>query len=558
MLLETLVFTGLQNCKRLNYLELQKQLLELGYMFETNSDTEVLLKSYQAFGLDFLDKIDGMFAFALVDFTKNKLYLVRDRLGIKPLYYHVNTSSITFASEIKALIKSGAVSAEIDPFGLCDYIHIQLYTQNHTLFKGVKSIRPGAFLSVDLANYTIVEHVYWDLPQEEAKLDYDEAILNLRERIFEAVKLWCRADVPISAYVSGGLDSSSVATIAKQFLNKKVQANLHTFSSIFPEARFQDERPYSDAVAKHIGSEHHRVILPKEEIIKAHDDLLYVLDMPIAGYSAPYRIMSKIVRQHTRVVLTGHGGDELFCGYPKYIAAVLSKEISDSISGSNRVVNSSNIKYLVGFERQARQILGKSVFGDEKQIIKSLFFRTEELWQYVNPEFRSAVGDYSVSDSLLNMCSNRTTGYLKKLLYLDAKVLLPGLLHVEDRTSMIENLESRTPLLDRKVVEFAGQVPEAFLLRDGLKGMIRKAMEPVLPRMVSANPSKSGTMYPATELFDKELADLIHKDFMLLDKTGLFIKPVHEILSESQELINKRVTWAIWSLGAWIRAFKIF
>lgn len=538
-----------------NYLELRQELKRHGYLFDTNSDTEVLLKSYQAFGLDFLKKIEGMFAFALLDLERQCLFLVRDRLGIKPLYYHKDTRAITFASEIKGIIKSGVIPAAIDPVGLCDYIHIQLYTQDRTLFRDIKAVEPGSYLIVDLQNQSVLTKTYWDMPDEDTSLEYNDSIDYLRNLITDAVKLWSRSDVPIAAYISGGLDSSSVATIAQSYLNKNIQTNLVTFSSIFPEADFQDERFYSDAVAAKIQSEHHRVILSKDRIIKAHHDLLYVLDMPIAGYSAPYRVLSNIVRQKAKVVLTGHGGDELFCGYPKYIVAVLAKQLSESLSGKSSFIDTENTKYLMGFEKQARQILSRSVFGQDDDILKSLFFRSENLWQYAHPDIRRLVGEYSVTESLKKVYSHRNSGYLKKLLYLDMKLLLPGLLHVEDRTSMIENLESRTPLLDRKIVEFAGAVPEKYLLKDGLKGMIRKTVEPFLPAIVTKNPSKSGTMYPAAELFDRELKDLVDSDLTILDKSGLFIKPVKDILNERNELINKRVTWALWSLGAWIRAF---
>lgn len=537
-----------------NYLELRQLLIQKGYHIHTNSDTEVLLKSYVEYGIEFLDKIDGMFAFALVDFQKKKLFLVRDRLGIKPLYYYLDSNSIIFASEIKGIIKSGEYSSAIDYLGLCEYLHMQLYTGNNTFFKGIKTVEPGHYIVLDLCEYTVEIIKYWDMPQDEIDISYEDAVEQLRNYIDKAVLLWSRADVPIAAYISGGLDSSSVATLAKKHLNKKIQSNLTTFSSIYPEAQFPDERPYSDAVASAIQSDHYRVILPKEDVIKAHDDLLYVLDMPIAGYSAPYRIMSRMVRKSNKVVLTGHGGDEFFCGYPKYIAAALSKEISNNLSSSGEI-NSQNIKYLIGFENQARQIIGQCLFKDDRHIIKALFYRSEHLWNYVNPDISKEVKDYDVSDSLMQTFANRNTGFLKKLLYLDIKTLLPGLLHVEDRTSMIENLESRTPLLDRKIIEFASRIPERYLLRDGLKGMIRKAMGPILPTIVTVNPSKSGTMYPASELFDRELKNRVDQDLSILDNSGLFTKPVKHILGESQELINKRVTWALWSLGAWMRAF---
>jgi asparagine synthase (glutamine-hydrolysing) len=341
-------------------------------------------------------------------------------------------------------------------------------------------------------------------------------------------------------------------------MNKDVQTNLHTFSSIFPNANFKDERVYSDAVAMEIQSQHHSVILPKDHIIESHKDLLYVLDMPIAGYSAPYRTLSKTVREHAKVVLTGHGGDELFCGYPKYIGAVLVKQMNESHAGitiSDSQIG--NLKYAIGFEKQLKSIFSKSLFGDDREILKALFYRSEHFWEHVNPEVSRQVEQYDVADVMDNCIKDRKTGFLKKLLYLDQKLLLPGLLHVEDRTSMVENLESRTPLLDREVVEFAARMPVEYLMKDGLKGMIRKAVEPFLPSHVTKNPSKSGTMYPAAELFENELEDLVRNDLQILDSSGLFTYPVENLMNMKPELVNKRNLWALWSLGAWMRSFGV-
>ena len=535
-----------------NYIELREVLKKRGVTFETSSDTEVLLKGYVEFGIDVVNMIDGMFAFCIYDKIKNKLYLVRDRLGIKPLYYHQNDRALTFASEIKAIIKSGICPFRIDPIGLKQYIHLQLYLNDQTLFKDVHALQPGHMLILDLHDNSIMKTMYWDLPEHEEEILYSEAIRELQVRLTDAVRLWSRSDVPVAAYVSGGLDSSSVAAMAI----KSVKSKLMTFSSVFSSPKFHDERLFSDAVANYIGSDHHRIELNKEDIIKAHNDLLYVLDMPIAGYSAPYRVLSRIVRSSAKVVLTGHGGDELFCGYPKYIGAAIAHEMSGLVSGTTiNSIQFSNLKYIKGFEQQVRQIIGRSAFGSDLEIIKSLFYRYDEIWNEVNPDIRKEADGYDVAESMLEMINYRNTGFMKKLLYLDLKILLPGLLHVEDRTSMVENLESRTPLLARSVVEFAASVPERYLFQDGLKGLIRKSVEPILPGIVTSNPSKSGTMYPAADLFENDMVDLLQSDLRLLDNYGVFVKPVNYMLGSSNQIINKRLTWGMWSIAAWLRAY---
>jgi asparagine synthase (glutamine-hydrolysing) len=542
-----------------NYRELRDELASRDIYCETTSDTEVLLKSYMVFGLEVVHKIDGMFAFAILDRERQIILLVRDRMGIKPLYYHYNGNAFTFASEIKALVSSGVCPFAIDPIGLKQYLHIQLYLRDTTLFKGIHSLQPGHYMTIDLRSNKITQQQYWDVPElENNGMSYGAAIENLQELLASAVTLWSRADVPIAAYVSGGIDSSSVAALAKNaLLTSKAQPNLLTYSSVFPNAKFKDEQVYSDAVALHINSDHRRVQLPLDEVISAHDDLLYVLDMPIAGYSAPYRVLSRVVRKEAKVVLTGHGGDELFCGYPKYIGAALAKEMSDWAKGiPTNVSQLANLKYIGGFEKQIKQIIGRSAFGTEQEIVKSIFYRSENIWDEINPELKRETKDYDVAEAISELVRHRRTGFLKKLLYLDLKVLLPGLLHVEDRTSMIENLESRTPLLDRRIVEFASSIPEQFLLQDGLKGMTRTAVKPLLPRVVTENPSKSGTMYPAAELFENEFQDRVANDLGWLDKSELFMRPVAEILKDADQLVSKRLTWAMWSLGNWLKSFQ--
>ncbi len=538
-----------------NYIELKTELQKMGYEFKSESDTEVMLNCYLEYGMDSLNKIEGMFAFALVDFSKSMMYLVRDRMGIKPLYYYNSGKALSFGSEIKVLIKSGICEPGIDPAGLKDYIYTQLYIGDKTLFKNVKTLEPGTYMSIDYSSGLVQHHVYWDVPDDELNITYDEAIECLKHEIKNAVKLWSRADVPIASHISGGLDSSLVATIASGYINKSLQDKLYTFSSVFPQAEFKDEREYSDAVADKIESEHHRVILHEDEIIEAHKELLYTLDMPIAGYSAPYQVLSRIVRETSRVVLTGHGGDELFCGYPKYIAAFMAKELNDGSHNGSGSLKLDYLKYLKGFEKQAKNIISKSLFGGEKDIIESLYFRSEHLWEFVHPDIQREAKDYDVAETLLGIYSRRRTGYLKRLLYLDQKTLLPGLLHVEDRTAMRENLESRTPLLDRRIVELAARMPEQYLLRDGLKGMIRRVANDFLPQKVAGNPSKSGTMYPAAELFENKMRDSVQHTVKELDNFSVFTKSAAEILGAREELVNKRILWGIWSIASWLKSY---
>lgn len=538
-----------------NYIEIRAELIKKGYTFKSDSDTEVLLKSYAEYGMDFLEHIEGMYALAIVDYRKNKMFLVRDRLGIKPLYYTMQDKSIYFASEIKTLVKTGCCKSEIDLKGLKQYLHIQLYLEDTTLFKNIKTIEPGCFVTVDLDGNGFSKQRYWDIPEEEMDISYEEAVEELQRRIIGAIKLWGRSDVPIGAYISGGLDSSFVATIASKCVDSRIQDELLTFSSIYPNMKFRDESVYSDKVAENIRTNHNRVMLSHEEVIKHHKDLIYALDMPIAGYSAPYRTLSKEVRKHCKVVLTGHGGDEFLCGYPKYISAYAVRKMNEGTRNSEEILKTGYFKYLKGFERQAKSIIGDSLFMDDKQLLRSLFYRSAGLWEYINEDIKSATSTYDVSEDILKQYNGRNNGELKKLLYLDQKILLPGLLHVEDRTSMLENLESRTPLLAREVIEFAARLPEEYLLKEGLKGMMRRVAKDILPDMVVENPSKSGTMFPVNELFFGDMWEDVKSRMKILDDTDLFNISIETLIEKNTERIDNRTIWALWSLACWIEEF---
>ena len=548
-----IVFNG----EIVNYIELRLALQQKNVEFSTQSDTEVLLKGYATEGKAFFSKLRGFFAFAILDWRSGELLLARDPCGIKPLYYTQQPDGIWFASEVKALFADARVTPQVSAVGLQDYVTMQSYLPGHTLFDGIDAVLPGHTLTLPLLGRTVQQHPYWHMPAEDEqwKLSYKETVEELRAIIEDTIAIWSRSDVAIGSYISGGIDSSMVASYTSRHTNTLLQKELYSFSSLFEGELIADERSYSDMVATHIGSDHARIFLDEEIIIRDHDDIIYALDMPVAGYCAPYRSMAREVRKKVRVVMTGHGGDELAAGYPKYVALHLAHDLSQAARGLPTNIHAEPMRYLTQFEAQARQILGKAAFADDYTLYHTALDRSSYLWSYVNPVITRGVhGRDVVRDAMALVPADASM--LRKLLHLDFQTLLPALLHVEDRTSMIENLESRPPLLDSRIIEYLARVPTSFLLHHGLKSLLRDAAKAVVPSALITNTRKSGVMYPVMQLFNGRMKEQVCADISSLNATGLFTLPVEELLAGRHQGINQRDTWALWSLARWFIHFK--
>ena len=553
----TLVFNG----EIVNFVELRNELTLAGLRFHTQSDTEVLLAAWRHWGPDCVSRFRGFFAFALVDWEQRALYLVRDRLGIKPLYFMNNGRFFGFSSEIKALFASSYFESKIDVFGLADYLAMQLYMPGRTLYQNVVSLLPGSILKVDLQSGHQSQSTYWSLPDdaEDDTLSYEETCEDIAEVIDESAALWTRADFPIGAFVSGGLDSSLVAAIAAAQPDEVSRngARLQTFSSVFQNDTIRDERAESEAVADWIDSDHHPIELAMDEVVQDHIDLIRGLDMPIAGYSAPYRTMARHVRRSVKGALCGHGGDEFFCGYPKYLAGAFINEMGQALRG--KTVDTSileAIPYLGGFEEQVRRMMGRSMFKGMSHLRAQSLERSSFLINHLNPDLKRELGDYNPFEAAEELVNDYRGSEIRKLMRLDQLLLLPGLLHVEDRTSMMANLETRPVLLDHHVVERSAKIPTAYLMQNGLKSILRDVGKSKLPTSVTSNKRKSGVMYPVMAcLEDPKLVHLRQEAMSALDRSEVFAKPAAVLQEEEPQFINQRVTWGLWSLGDCLSSF---
>jgi asparagine synthase (glutamine-hydrolysing) len=513
-----------------NYLELRALLGES--RFATSSDTEVVLHAYREWGEACLDRLRGMFAFALWDEERQTLFLARDRFGIKPLYYTVVEGRLYFASEIKALLPY-VPAIETDLEGLRDYLTFQFCLGGKTLFKGIRELLPSHFLRV--RNGQIETRRYWEVYFQP---DFDHTPVYFEERVrellAESVGLHLRADVPLGAYVSGGFDSSIIATLAVRERAEGFQG----FTGRFDLPDF-DEGPYARAVAAENGFELHEVEIGAQDFVDRIEDVVYHLDFPVAGPgSFPQFVVSELASRHRKVLLGGQGGDEIFGGYARYLIAYFEQCINGAIEGTmhsgNFVVTYEsiipNLRTLRQYKPLLQEFWREGLFDDLDARYFRLINRAPDLGDEINWQL---LGEYSPFESFREIFHGenvRKESYFDNMTHFDFKTLLPALLQVEDRVSMAHGLESRVPFLDHEIVELAATMPADVKFKDGhLKHVLRTAVGSILPPTVRARTDKMGFPVPLGEW---------------LNATGPVRDYVHDVLSSQaaldRDLIDNR------------------
>ena len=543
-----------------NYKELRKE-LSADYAFRTQSDTEVILAAYHRWGENCVERLRGMFAFAIWDETEQKLFCARDRFGIKPFYYTQVGDTLYFASEIKALCPY-LPSIETDLHALHDYIAFQLTLENRTLFKGVKELRPGHTLIFE--GETLREKLYWEVFYD---LDFDHTPQyfqrRLRELIEESVHLHTRSDVPIGAYVSGGIDSGVVASVAKSLVGK---GDFLGFTGKFGHGPDYDESSYARALADAEGFQLLEVDISSEDFLRDISKVIYHLDHPIAGPGAfPQFQVSRLAAQHRKVVLGGQGGDEIFGGYTRYLIAYFEQCIKAAIDGTmdsgNFVVTYQsiipNLRSLKNYKPLLKQFWSQGLFEDIDKRYYQLINRAGSMDKEIHWEM---LGDYHPFETFRSIFYGDNVGkasYFDLMTHFDFKTLLKGLLHVEDRMSMAHGLESRVPLVDHEVVEFAATMPANIKFKDGtLKMVLTQAMQDYLPRAILDRKDKMGFPVPLNEWIQSDLREFTED---LFRSQAMHSRPyfnAEEIVSQlGKESKFGRKTWGLMSLELWHQQF---
>jgi asparagine synthase (glutamine-hydrolysing) len=542
-----------------NFVTLRARLEALGHRFVTRSDTECILHAYRQWGEACVEELDGMFAFALWDTRLRRLVLARDRFGKKPLYYYREGSRIIFASTLTALLEHPAVPRALDRDALAEYLALEYVVAPRTILGGVEKLEPATRLTFDATNGTTAATRYWQLAVDGARYigSSDDAAVELEALLQASVKKRLVADVPVGIFLSGGVDSSLVAALAA-----REHAGIETFSIAFSDPSF-DERKYARAVAAHLGTRHHEEELSFDEAARIVGELGAVLDEPVAdGSIVPTYLLSRFARRHVTVALGGDGGDELFAGYPTYVAhrllawsgplmkpplinaaALLAARLPVShdnfsfdfrlkklLAGADAPLDERNYRWLGAFEpERVRALLG----GEPHDPFAPVRAR------YHEPPSGT---------------------HLERVLYQDVGLYLAhSVLAKVDRASMAASLEVRAPLLDTAVAELAGALPIDWKLkRTTGKWILKRVARRLLPSAIVDRPKKGFGM-PIGRWLSGELQPLLRD--ALLDGRSLAADgaldrgEITRMLDEHArgEIDHRQRLWALLVLELWRR-----
>jgi asparagine synthase (glutamine-hydrolysing) len=543
-----------------NYPELRKELS--GYSFRTNSDTEVILAAYEKWGRDCLNHLRGMFSFAIWDEKKGEVFCARDRFGIKPFYYCTVGENFYFASEAKTLLPFiPEIATHVN--ALKEYLFFQLCIGDNTLFEGIKEL-PAAHQLVIAKGEICLERyweVYYNLDFDHTPKYFEE---KLHELIIESVRMHTRSDVPVGSYVSGGIDSGIVASIASRF-GKQGEEQL-AFTGKFSFGELYDESFYARKLAEKANLKLFEVDITSNDFIDSIRKIIYHLDYPVAGPgSFPQYHVSKLAAKHRKVVLGGQGGDEIFGGYTRYLIAYFEQcikgAIDNTLSSGNFVVTYEsiipNLVSLKNYKPLLQEFFRDGLF----QPIEERYFRLINRAPDMKGEIRwEELGDYSPFETFRRIFNGNNVGkesYFDKMTHFDFKTLLPALLQVEDRMSMAHGLESRVPFLDHAVVEFAATMPADVKFKDGtLKRILTNTMREELPAEILNRKDKMGFPVPLNEWLKKDLKTFVFDIFAsqkAKDRPYFNNKEIMKVLATDSQFGRK--IWGLLSLELWHQEF---
>jgi asparagine synthase (glutamine-hydrolysing) len=489
-----------------NYKALRKELIEKGHRFRTNCDTETIVHAYEEYGVGCVSRLHGMFGFAVWDSPRKRLLLARDRIGKKPLYYTQVDGSLLFASEIKALLGHPRVKRQADVQALADYLSVRYVPGPATLFANIYKVLPGHWLLYE--RDTLHEECYWDYTFGKTEdQPVEEYIRGIRRHIQRAVEERMMADVPVGAMLSGGVDSSIIAGTMSQLTSQRVQ----TFSVGFDVPGYS-ELPYARLVAQHFGTEHHELVVKCSDMAEYWPLLTWHRDEPVSEPSdIGVYLVSKLARQHVKVVLSGEGGDELFAGYPKYIvdwlahyyhllpAALRDQAITPLIE---------HLPYSMRKLKMAARVLSQP--APQRWMNWFGIFNGRLKEQVLSESVKASIDNDASRVFRRWLARNPQRDDLSSMLYLDTKIWLPdNLLMKGDKMTMAASLEARIPLLDYKLIEYAASIPSSLKTRlFQAKYLLKRAYADFLPQPILTR-KKMGFNVPVATWFREGQRNLI-------------------------------------------------
>ncbi len=546
-----------------NYLELRQHLVSKGMKFKTHSDTEVLLNMYILYGKDCVSKLNGMFAFAIYDKEKDSIFLARDHFGIKPLYYTYKNNDFIFASEIKAILKYPEIKVEVDMKSMNEYLTFQVMLKKHTLFKNIHTLEPATYMIIEKGKVK-EKNKYWEFDYEiddnKTEEQYSSELLHLLEN---SLNIQTRSDVPVGAYLSGGIDSSLVSTLA----SKNYFGSFQTFSGGFKDSKDFDETEYAKIVHKSINSIHHEIFPTSKDFLENFEDIIYHMDYPEAGPGVFSQYMvSKLASEHVKVVLGGQGGDEIFGGYTRYAVAYLEQALKGAIfetaeEGKHLVTLQSiipNMSQLKNYVPLLKEQFKEGLFDPMDERYYRMMNRSHNLNKIYNQEFLSTFEEAQLLDKFKQVFNHPDTkSYFNKMTHFDLKTLLPALLHVEDRMSMAVSIESRVPILDYRIIELASKMPPSMKFSGGkTKAMLINSVKNILPKEIIGRKDKMGFPTPINNWLAGDLKEYA-LDILTSQKAKqrgyLNTHAIEKQINESGKF--SRDLWGALNLEMWHRKF---
>jgi asparagine synthase (glutamine-hydrolysing) len=556
----TIVFNG----EIYNYVELRNELIKKNHQFRTTSDTEVLLHLYIEYGNDFVNLLNGMFAFIIFDKRKNQLFVARDHFGIKPLYWYADNEKIMFASEIKALLAHPDITAAPDDDNLCEYLTFQFILGTGTMFKNISKVQPGHYVIINLESWKITETKYW-IPDFNIDHFHTEEyfIAELQKILEETISQQLRSDVPVGTYLSGGLDSSLVTIMASKFLNKPFKS----FSGAFNEGPEFNELEYARVAAKAANAELFEIFPTEQEFIDLLPTLIYHLDEPVAGPGLfPQYIVSRLASKHVKVILGGQGGDEIFGGYARYMIAYLEQAIKGAINESNEedehiVSLASILPNLPSLKQYIPMMKGfwkSDAFEPMDRRYYNLLNRMGSTSSFLHSDIKAKCIDSAIFNKFSGYFNDPDTkSYFNKMTHFDMQGSLPGLLQVEDRVSMSVSIESRVPLLDRRIVDLISKMPAGMKFKGGeMKYLLKKTVKNIIPEKIMKRKDKMGFPVPL-HIWSKNKGKDFILDVLLSKKAKerniINTQHIEKIINEEQPF--SRGLWGILSLELWYNQF---
>jgi asparagine synthase (glutamine-hydrolysing) len=541
-----------------NHAEVRRELEAKGHRYRTRSDTETLVHAYEEWGADCVTRMRGMFSFALFDRARRRMFVARDRVGIKPLYMARAGRAFVCSSEVKALFAFPGVERRVHLPGVVEHLTLRYAASPATLFEGIEKLSPAHSLTVDGSG--AAARRFWSVEYEpKREIRDDEALAELERRVTESVKLRLMSEVPLGALLSGGVDSSVVVALMSRLLDRPVQ----TFSVGFDEPGPYNELPFARTVARHLATEHREILVGAKDLLRELPRLVWHQDEPVSEPAAiPTFLVSQLARETVTVVLTGEGGDELFGGYPKYAVDPLARRLAALPEALRDPVLRFGIDRLPFRFRKLQVVARSARFRDEAERLASWFagFAGAERSALLSPGLRAhdGLGAAAFRAALAESSARRP---LDRMLDADLRLWLPDdLLMKVDKMSMAASIEARVPLLDHPLIEWAAKLPDRFKV-GGLEGkiLLKRLARRLIPAEVVDRP-KVGFTVPLAPWFRGPLRELLGDTLLSPACLGrgyydaaTLRRTVEDHLEGRRD--RSRELWTLLTLELWHRAF---